>query len=155
VICDGGAASSTTVPLAASMLDSNTDGQSEMCPICLCGFVTQEVGTPEACNHSFCTDFLQGWLKNTNTCPIDGQVCDTILVCRSLGGEVVRSVHLKPPRQQEEVKHYFMHCEVCCDSNHFCAIIHCDRCGQDYHLECLYPPFDTVPLEEWFCNDCS
>jgi hypothetical protein len=47
VICDGGAVSSTAVPPAASMSDASTEGQSEMCPICLCGFVTQEVGTPE------------------------------------------------------------------------------------------------------------
>jgi hypothetical protein len=41
-------------PAAASMSEGSTDGQSEKCPICLCGFVTQEVGTAEACNHSFC-----------------------------------------------------------------------------------------------------
>jgi hypothetical protein len=50
-----------------------TSGNNEtvMWPICLCGFVRQEVGTPEDCNHSFCADCLQGLLKKTNTCPVD------------------------------------------------------------------------------------
>jgi hypothetical protein len=81
--------SSTTVSPAASVSDGSTDGQSEMCPICLCGFVTQDVGTPEGC---FCADCLQEWLKTTNTCPIDRQVCDIILVRHSPGGEVIRRI---------------------------------------------------------------
>lgn len=152
--------SSTTVPLAASMSDDSTDGQSEMCPICLCGFVAQEVGTPEACNHSFCADCLQGWLKNTNTCPVDRQVCDTILVRRSLRGEVVRRVHVEPPRQQEEdeVIDYLIYCEVCGGGHPYDPPICCDACGRGYHVDCIYPRLDTVTLqtlEEWFCSDCA
>lgn len=30
----------------------------------------------------------------------------------------------------------------------------CDGCDLGYHLECLDPPMDTVPVEEWFCPDC-
>jgi hypothetical protein len=54
--CKGGAASSTTLPPAASMSDGSTDGQSEECSICLRGFVTQDAGAPEACDHTFCAD---------------------------------------------------------------------------------------------------
>jgi hypothetical protein len=86
VNCDDGAASSTTVPPAASMSDASTDRELKKCPICLCGFITQEVGTPKLCNRSFCADCLQGWLKNTNSFPGDRRECDTILVRRSLGG---------------------------------------------------------------------
>jgi hypothetical protein len=85
---------STIVSPVASMSDGNTDVQSEMCHICLFGLATQEVGTPEACSHSFCADCLQDWMKNTNICPIDRQVCDTILVRHCLGGEVVRRIHV-------------------------------------------------------------
>jgi hypothetical protein len=156
-ICDGGAAFSTAAPPAVSMSDGSTEGQAEMCPICLCGFVTQEVGTPEACNHNFCADCLQEWLQNTNTCPVDRQVCNTILVRRSLGGEVVRSVHVNPPSQQEEdvVIDYVIYCEVCGGCNHFNPVILCSRCGRGYHLDCIYPPLDTVTQEEWFCSDCA
>lgn len=27
-------------------------------------------------------------------------------------------------------------------------------CGS-YHMECLTPPLDTVPVEEWFCPECA
>jgi PHD and RING finger domain-containing protein 1 len=115
------------MPPPASMSDGSTDGQSEKCPTCTCEFVTQKVGNPEACNHSFCVDCLQEWLKNTDTSPTDRQVCDIILVrrCRGEGEEVVRGIHVEPPRQQEEdeVIDYFTHCEVCGDSNHFYALI--------------------------------
>ncbi|XP_023717755.1 PHD and RING finger domain-containing protein 1-like [Cryptotermes secundus] len=156
-ICGGGTSSSTTMPHAASMSNGRVDDQSEMCPICLCGFVTQEIGTPEACNHSFCVDCLQEWLKNTNTCPIDRQVCDTILVRHYLGGKVVRKIHMEPPRQQQEhdVIDYFVRCGVCGDDNRISALINCDRCGRSYHLDCIYPRLDSVPLGEWFCSDCS
>jgi hypothetical protein len=122
---------STTVSPAASMSDGSTDGQSEtseMCHICLWGIVTQEVGTPEACNHSFCADCLQEWLEIAGTCPIDRQVCHVILVRRCLGGEVVRKIHVEPRRQQEEdeVTDYFTHCKVYADSNRLDELIHCD-----------------------------
>jgi hypothetical protein len=154
-MCDGGAEYSTTVPPPASMSDGSTDGQAEKCSICLCEFVAQEVGTPEACKHIFCAGCLQEWLKNANTCPIDRQVCDTILVRRCQGGEV-RRIHVEPPRQQEEddVIDYIMRCEVCGDTDHSYELIYCYSCGQGYHLECLSLPLDTAPLGEWFCRDC-
>jgi hypothetical protein len=151
----GGAASSTPVPPAASMWNGSSDGQSERCPLCFCEFVTQEVGTPEVCKHSFCADCLQRWSKNSNTCPLDRQVYNEISVRRRLGGEVVRRTLVEPPRQLEEddTVDYVTRCEVC-DPVH--TLLHCDtcRCGQGCHLECLSLPLDPSPLEEWFCSDC-
>jgi hypothetical protein len=40
VICDGRAATTTTVPSAANMSEGRTDGQSELCTIFLRGFLT-------------------------------------------------------------------------------------------------------------------
>ena len=48
---------------AAAYMSDSSDGQSEKCPICLRSFTTQEIGTPEACDHSFCVDCLQEWSK--------------------------------------------------------------------------------------------
>lgn len=31
----------------------------------------------------------------------------------------------------------------------------CDRCDQGYHLDCLDPPLDEVPIEDWFCSQCD
>lgn len=64
-VCDGGASSSKAVPSVGYLSDSS-DGQSEKCPICLRNFTTQEVGTPEACDHSFCVDCLQEWSRVSN-----------------------------------------------------------------------------------------
>jgi hypothetical protein len=51
--CEEGAASSTSVPSAATSEDGSTGREPLKCPICLRGFSTQEVGTPESCDHSF------------------------------------------------------------------------------------------------------
>ncbi|KDR23360.1 hypothetical protein L798_05321, partial [Zootermopsis nevadensis] len=134
----------------------SSDGQSEKCPICLRNFTTQEVGTPEACDHSFCADCLQEWSRNVNTCPVDRQVFTLILVRRSLEGKVVRRIPVEPPRQQseDEVQEDPTYCEVCGECDREDRMLLCDGCDLGYHLECLDPPMDTVPLEEWFCPDC-
>lgn len=31
----------------------------------------------------------------------------------------------------------------------------CDGCDLGYHLECLNPPMNEVPMDEWYCPDCS
>lgn len=31
----------------------------------------------------------------------------------------------------------------------------CDRCDQGYHMDCLDPPLDEVPIEDWFCPQCD
>lgn len=80
-VCEGGAASSTATPPTVS----STDEEAECCPICFFELATQKVGTPEACNHSFCVDCLHKWVKKANTCPIDRQVCGIILVRHRLG----------------------------------------------------------------------
>ena len=28
-------------------------------------------------------------------------------------------------------------------------------CCRSYHMECLTPPIDAVPVEEWFCPECE
>jgi hypothetical protein len=146
-----GADEAGQVPPAACVTNSSIDGQSGRCPICLHELVKQKVGSPEACNHSFCVDCLQ--LKNSNTCPIDQQVCDVILVLRCLERRVIRRIKVVPPVQQqkeeeEEVTRNSPRCEACGYSIRFRPLIYCDRCGRAYHLACV------VSLGEWFCIDC-
>lgn len=31
----------------------------------------------------------------------------------------------------------------------------CDRCDQGYHMDCLDPPLEEVPIEDWFCSHCD
>lgn len=46
-------------------------------------------------------------------------------------------------------------CEVCHQSNREDRMLLCDGCDCGYHLECLTPPLNEVPIEEWFCPECS
>jgi hypothetical protein len=86
-----------------------------------------------------------------------------------VGGEVIRRIQvqgMESPRQEEEEEEeeevigYLTRCEMCGDSNRAYELLHCDRCGLGYHLECMYPHLAYVTLEalatldEWYCNDC-
>lgn len=31
----------------------------------------------------------------------------------------------------------------------------CDGCDLGFHLECLSPPMDQVPMDEWYCATCA
>jgi len=31
----------------------------------------------------------------------------------------------------------------------------CDRCDQGYHMDCLVPALEEVPIEDWFCPRCN
>lgn len=31
----------------------------------------------------------------------------------------------------------------------------CDRCDNGYHMDCLDPPLEAVPIEDWFCPRCD
>jgi hypothetical protein len=42
--------------------ESSSD-ETQQCPICLNTFSTQEVGTPNSCNHIFCCTCLHEWSK--------------------------------------------------------------------------------------------
>ncbi|XP_063218187.1 PHD and RING finger domain-containing protein 1-like isoform X2 [Bacillus rossius redtenbacheri] len=136
---------------------SESDGQSEKCPICLRGFASQEIGTPEACDHSFCSECLQEWAKNVNTCPVDRQMFTLILVRRRLGGKVVRQIPVEERRLQvdlDEPDEDPTYCEICGRNDREDRLLLCDGCDLGYHLECLRPPLDEVPIEQWFCPDC-
>jgi hypothetical protein len=68
--CDGEASSSSSssseaVHSAALLFDHN-GGQSEMCPTCLLSFTTQEIGTIDTCEHSFCVGCVLEWSKVSN-----------------------------------------------------------------------------------------
>jgi len=44
---------------------------------------------------------------------------------------------------------------VCGECDREDRMLLCDGCDLGYHLECLDPPMNTVPLEEWFCPECT
>ncbi|XP_066276304.1 PHD and RING finger domain-containing protein 1-like isoform X1 [Branchiostoma lanceolatum] len=134
------------------------DDEQESCPICLNEFELQEVGTPAACQHNFCIDCILEWSKNTNSCPVDRQQFNTILVRPKLGGKVIKKLKVGDVRQfadVEEEEEDNTYCQVCHQPTNEDRMLLCDSCDAGYHMECLTPPLDAVPIEEWFCPHCA
>jgi hypothetical protein len=88
-----------------SSMESSSDGDPVKCPVCSATFTTQEVGTPDTCDHTFCAACLQEWTKNKNNCPVGGQMFKFILVRHHRGGEIVTRIPVEPPRQQSDCDH--------------------------------------------------
>lgn len=149
-------ASRKAADAAGEASDSDlSDVQAERCAVCLNRFLGQEVGTPESCDHIFCLDCIQEWAKNMNTCPVDRSVFRLILVRK--GDHVVHQISVPAPGEQEEHEEEedLTYCEVCGRCDREDRLLLCDACDLGYHCECLSPPLDSVPIEEWYCPDCA
>ncbi|XP_067291782.1 PHD and RING finger domain-containing protein 1 isoform X2 [Pseudorasbora parva] len=136
----------------------SSDEDSEKCPICLNSFHEQPVATPEACEHYFCLDCILEWSKNANSCPVDRIIFNSILLRKCHGGKVQKTISVKKPvkpgEEQLEVDFDQTSCEVCGGRDREDRLLLCDGCDAGYHMECLTPPLDAVPVEEWFCPEC-
>ncbi|XP_078586694.1 uncharacterized protein LOC144868390 isoform X2 [Branchiostoma floridae x Branchiostoma japonicum] len=135
------------------------DEEAESCPICLNEFELQEVGTPVNCQHNFCIDCILEWSKNTNSCPVDRKQFNTVLVRPKLGGKVIKKLKVSDVNQfadaAEEEEEDNTYCQVCHQPTNEDRMLLCDSCDAGYHMECLTPPLDAVPIEEWFCPHCA
>ncbi|XP_066557176.1 PHD and RING finger domain-containing protein 1 isoform X2 [Amia ocellicauda] len=140
---------------ASSMLDLSSDEDSEKCPICLNTFQEQAVGTPENCEHFFCLDCILEWSNNANSCPVDRKEYNNICLRSCYGGTIQKKISVqKPNKNKEEEVEDQTNCEVCGRSDREDRLLLCDGCDAGYHMECLNPPLDAVPVEEWFCPEC-
>ncbi|XP_075228212.1 uncharacterized protein LOC142328390 [Lycorma delicatula] len=134
---------------------SDGDDQAECCPICFRKLKTQELGTPEACDHTFCVLCLKEWAKNT--CPVDRQRFSLIPVRRSLGGKIIGQIpveNVEPP-QGNAIDDDPTYCEICGECDREDRMMLCDGCDLGFHLECLTTPLHTIPIAEWYCPSCS
>jgi hypothetical protein len=152
---------STSSSATADMSDGNNNEHltdSPICSICIEKLITQQVGTTDTCNHKFCAACLQEWSTHANICPVDRQTFNFILVRHHLNGEIITRIPVKPKTQriqiEDDVLLNYIYCQVCGEPNREYWILLCHCCGSGYHMDCLYPPLDTVPLAEWFCPDC-
>lgn len=146
---------------------SDSNSQSEKCPICLLSFKNQETATPVTCQHQFCLDCLLEWSKNMNTCPVDRKKYELVFVRSKFNGKIVREVIIKEPNNQQLQNDDSFNaivissfedltlCEICGSSNDEEEMLLCDGCDHGYHLYCLTPPLDGVPQGEWFCETCN
>ncbi|KAJ8249195.1 hypothetical protein GJAV_G00232180 [Gymnothorax javanicus] len=133
----------------------SSDEDAEKCPICLNTFHEQPVATPETCEHYFCLDCILEWSKNANSCPVDRIVFNKICLRKNHGGQVQKVIPLQKPLTAEGGELDQTNCEVCGQSDREDRLLLCDGCDAGYHMECLTPPLDAVPVEEWFCPRCS
>lgn len=142
--------------------DSSTGSNArEKCPICLFSFTNQEVGKPENCDHKFCAICIEEWSKNVSTCPIDRKEFLKIICLENFHNPTVTreiSVDLTNKCGDEVVLDVgdddMTYCRICSRSDHEESMLLCDGCNQGYHMECLVPALQEVPLEFWYCDEC-
>nr|CAD7403644.1 unnamed protein product [Timema cristinae] len=96
-------------------------------------------------------------VPNVNTCPVDRQKFTLILVRKQLNGKVVRRISVETRRPDEGdlvIEEDPTFCEICGRHDREDRMLLCDACDLGYHLECLDPPLEHVPVFEWYCSDC-
>ncbi|XP_041853075.1 PHD and RING finger domain-containing protein 1 isoform X3 [Melanotaenia boesemani] len=145
---------------SADLPGMSSDEDAEKCPICLNSFNSQPVATPENCEHYFCFDCILEWAKNATSCPVDRIDFSSIYLRKCYGGKVKKMITVQKPAKagQEETVDLDLEqtsCEVCGGSDREDRLLLCDGCDAGYHMECLTPPLDSVPVEEWFCPECE
>jgi hypothetical protein len=158
----GGAASPSTSPEAVlpapDVSSSSSDDDSEKCPICFATFAAQEVGTPNTCDHLFCMGCLKGWSVNANTCPVDRQEFNVILVRHYPKGEVIRRIPVRQNPVRNESGYFSLlrniFCSFCGETYRQGRMIICSQCTRGYHMECFIPPLEAIPMEQWICPTC-
>ncbi|XP_008048792.1 PHD and RING finger domain-containing protein 1 isoform X2 [Carlito syrichta] len=133
----------------------NSDDDAESCPICLNAFRDQAVGTPENCAHYFCLDCIIEWSKNANSCPVDRTIFKCICIRAQFGGKILKKIPLENTKACQEEEEDPTFCEVCGRSDREDRLLLCDGCDAGYHMECLDPPLQEVPVDEWFCQECA
>eukprot|EP00079_Xenopus_tropicalis_P015713 XP_004913733.1 PREDICTED: PHD and RING finger domain-containing protein 1 isoform X1 [Xenopus tropicalis] len=133
----------------------SSDDERESCPICLNGFRDQVVGTPENCSHYFCLDCIVEWSKNANSCPVDRIAFSCIHIRAHFGGEILKKVPIQKKADEVQEEDDATNCAVCGRSDREDRLLLCDGCDAGYHMECLTPPLNAVPVDEWFCPECS
>uniref|UniRef100_A0A1B6E1Q4 PHD and RING finger domain-containing protein 1 n=1 Tax=Clastoptera arizonana TaxID=38151 RepID=A0A1B6E1Q4_9HEMI len=135
---------------------SSEDTQSDKCPICLLKFESQKLGTPELCDHTFCSECLQEWAKRNPSCPIDRQPFSLILVRQHVDGEVIDRIKIDNWPRFESLDVYIdlTSCQMCGLGDREDIMLLCDRCDLGYHMDCLNPPLTEVPEGNWYCPYC-
>lgn len=187
-VINSGTANSDILPnstIRSIMQDENSsdsDANSEKCPICFCSFGKKEVASPVSCDHSFCTLCIQEWAKSKNTCPIDRKCFDKIVVRPSFNDKVIRIIPIATP--PIETRYWEVESDLLIDGNliefrlsdsvlsssseeeeNVCCMCHssrnplhfimCEMCDNAFHLSCLTPPLRRIPARNWFCPPCD
>ncbi|XP_068673363.1 uncharacterized protein [Montipora foliosa] len=136
--------------------DEMSSGNSDHCPVCLMSLKEQLLGTPNNCPHVFCFECIQEWAKNATTCPVGRLPFTEILVHATKKGPVLQRIPVEQRQgDEDEEEDDPTNCEVCGECDREDRMLLCDGCDNGYHMECLTPPVEFVPLDEWYCPTCG
>ncbi|XP_033161065.1 nucleosome-remodeling factor subunit NURF301 isoform X3 [Drosophila mauritiana] len=72
-------------------------------------------------------------------------------VLQFLSDQFLTSNSIRDVMLQEGPIHYDDHCRVC---HRLGDLLCCETCPAVYHLECVDPPMNDVPTEDWQCGLC-
>lgn len=157
-VCTAASTFSPALEPVARTCDRISESDSQKCPICLAPLVGQEVGTPDACDHYFCVKCLEEWSSNSNTCPLDREQFNVILVRQYPSGLIIRKIFLRPRWHRVEYEQLsqpdLLFCVLCFNSDVEATTLFCFGCGLFYHLQCLRHIMHNIPDNEWFCPFC-
>lgn len=140
--------------------DNSSNDGSEKCPICLFSFLEQEIGRPAICDHKFCATCIDEWSRNVSTCPIDRLEFKTIVCTENFdNGRVTREIQVETGKNslndiEITTAADLTHCDVCRRSDREETMLLCDGCNHGFHIECLSPPLNQIPVGFWYCDDC-
>jgi hypothetical protein len=145
------AIASTSSKSAAHTSVGKNDEQSAdclACSICFAKFSTQEIGTTDTCNHSFCAACIKEWAMYVSTCPLDRQTFRFILIRHRLKGEIIKKIPVRSVRKE------LSFCGVCGECDFESRLLLCEGCSFACHVTCLDPPLDATDYRQWICPYC-
>lgn len=80
------------------------------------------------------------------------EIEDKLTVLQFLTDQFLTTTFVRDDMIQEGPIHYDDHCRVC---HRLGNLLCCETCPAVYHLECVDPPLEDVPTEDWQCNICK
>lgn len=80
------------------------------------------------------------------------KIDDRLTVLQFLTDQFLTTTFVRDDMIQEGPIHYDDHCRVC---HRLGNLLCCETCPAVYHLECVEPPLEDVPSEDWQCNICK
>lgn len=70
--------------------------------------------------------------------------------------QVLRHIPIEVKQQIEDtIQEDPTYCEICGECDREDRMLLCDGCDLGYHMECLQPQLFHIPLDEWYCSECS
>jgi len=69
--------------------------------------------------------------------------------CMQYSKELTARVRLEPWQCMECKK-----CHICKVIGDAAQLLFCDACDKGYHMQCLTPPLDEMPIGSWMCETC-